>query len=101
MKAILAIYDITQNSLRTRIIKILKQEGFKRIQKSVFINEYSCNNALEIIASKIDQCLNSFAKDSISESVIIFPINPESLMQSITLGMPAQESNKPSKVYVF
>jgi CRISPR-associated endonuclease Cas2 len=101
MKAILAIYDITQNNLRTRIIKILKQEGFKRIQKSVFINEYSCNNALEIIAIKIDKCLNSFANDTLNESVVFFPINPESLMQSITLGMPAQESKKPSKVYLF
>lgn len=33
----LLFYDITENSIRTRVAKLLEKEGFERLQFSVFI----------------------------------------------------------------
>lgn len=46
-----AIYDITDNSTRSSVIHILKNQGFTRIQKSVFCGSLSGQNKKDIIES--------------------------------------------------
>lgn len=44
-----AVYDITENSIRTSIIQVLKNAGFIRIQKSVFCGRLSSQQKKDII----------------------------------------------------
>ena len=46
-----AVYDITDNSTRNSVIHILKNQGFVRIQKSVFCGSLSGQNKKDIIES--------------------------------------------------
>lgn len=46
-----AIYDITGNSTRSSIIYILKNQGFVRIQKSVFCGSLSGQSKKDLIES--------------------------------------------------
>jgi len=46
-----AVYDITENSIRTSVIHILKNQGFSRIQKSVFCGSLSGQNKKDLIES--------------------------------------------------
>ncbi len=46
-----AIYDITDNSTRSSVIHILKNQGFIRIQKSVFCGSLSGQNKKDLIES--------------------------------------------------
>lgn len=46
-----AIYDITDNSTRSSVIHILKNQGFTRIQKSVFCGSLSGQNKKDTIES--------------------------------------------------
>lgn len=46
-----AIYDITDNFTRSSIIHILKNQGFTRIQKSVFCGSLSGQNKKDVIES--------------------------------------------------
>ena len=44
-----AVYDITENSTRTSVIHILKNQGFIRIQKSVFCGSLSGQSKKDLI----------------------------------------------------
>ena len=44
-----AVYDITENSTRSSVIHILKNQGFSRIQKSVFCGSLSGQNKKDLI----------------------------------------------------
>ena len=44
-----AVYDITDNSTRSSVIHILKNQGFSRIQKSVFCGSLSGQNKKDLI----------------------------------------------------
>jgi len=46
-----AVYDITDNSTRSSVIHILKNQGFSRIQKSVFCGSLSGQNKKDLIES--------------------------------------------------
>ena len=46
-----AVYDITENSTRSSVIHILKNQGFIRIQKSVFCGSLSGQNKKDLIES--------------------------------------------------
>ncbi|MCE2507286.1 MAG: CRISPR-associated endonuclease Cas2 [Nitrosopumilaceae archaeon] len=46
-----AVYDITNNSTRNSIIYILKNQGFVRIQKSVFCGSLSGQNKKDMTES--------------------------------------------------
>ncbi len=46
-----AVYDITENSIRTSVIHILKNQGFVRIQKSVFCGSLSGQNKKDLTES--------------------------------------------------
>lgn len=37
----LILYDITENKLRTKVSRLLEQEGYERLQYSVFIAPYN------------------------------------------------------------
>ncbi len=40
-----AIYDVSSNAVRNRIVNVCKDFGLKRVQKSVFLGELSRNRA--------------------------------------------------------
>lgn len=46
-----AVYDISENSIRNSVIHILKNQGFSRIQKSVFCGGLSGQNKKDLIES--------------------------------------------------
>ena len=46
-----AVYDITDDSTRSSVIYILKNQGFTRIQKSVFCGSLSGQNKKDLIES--------------------------------------------------
>ncbi len=46
-----AVYDITENSTRSSVTHILKNQGFIRIQKSVFCGSLSGQNKKDLIES--------------------------------------------------
>ncbi|MBI3412903.1 MAG: CRISPR-associated endonuclease Cas2 [Candidatus Aenigmarchaeota archaeon] len=50
------IYDITNNSLRSKVSKKCKNYGLKRVQKSAFLGETS-KNKIEMLALEIEEVL--------------------------------------------
>lgn len=46
-----AVYDISDDSTRSSVIHILKNQGFSRIQKSVFCGSLSGQNKKDLIES--------------------------------------------------
>lgn len=66
---VFVIYDITENKIRDRVIKILRNFGFLRVQKSVFLGDVSFEN-INFIEKNINAVIN-FSFDSI----YIFPVS--------------------------
>jgi CRISPR-associated protein Cas2 len=77
---VLVAYDISKNSTRNNLIKLLRGSGFYRIQKSVFIGEVSWKTS-RIIINKIGLFIDP-KKDIIS----CFHLNQDNFEESITLG---------------
>lgn len=44
-----AIYDVTDNSIRSQIIRILKDAGFVRVQKSAFCGTLSAQEKKDLL----------------------------------------------------
>lgn len=61
-------YDISDNTERTRFIKVLQHYGLKRLQKSVFIGYLEIKDRLDL-AEEFEKYLSS-PKDSI----VLFPL---------------------------
>ena len=62
------MYDITENKVRNRFIKFLRNLGCLRVQKSVFLGTIS-EYTLETIESEVSNIVNLT-----SDSIYIFPI---------------------------
>ncbi|MGL5202981.1 MAG: CRISPR-associated endonuclease Cas2 [Cetobacterium sp.] len=71
------MYDITDNNVRNRFIKLLRNLGCLRVQKSVFLGDIS-EPVLETIESKVLNIINTT-----SDSVYIFPICQREYRNSI------------------
>lgn len=74
----IVVYDISDNSLRSNLIKRLQYFGLKRIQKSVFIGYLEIKERLDL-AEDLETFLS---KDT--DSIIILPLC-ESCKSSILL----------------
>lgn len=74
-----AIYDIQSNKVRSKIVKLCKQTGLYRVQKSVFLGDIE-NNRLDELA------LASKKEIEEEDSVYIFPMCQEDFKKVILLG---------------
>lgn len=75
-----AIYDITENKTRNKIIKICKEAGLYRVQKSVFLGDIE-KNRLDELSLQSEKLINKN-----TDSVYIFPMCEQDFKKVILLG---------------
>ena len=84
---LIVTYDISNNKTRTKFSKFLQKHG-RRLQYSVFEIKNS-ERLLNIILLEIEK---KFApKFEITDSILIFPINPNCASKIYRYGFPVQE----------
>lgn len=81
-----AIYDISNNKTRNKIIKICKEAGLYRVQKSVFLGDIETNR-LDELSLQSEKIIN---KDT--DSVYIFPICEQDFKKVILQGQAFDKS---------
>lgn len=77
----LVIYDISSNSIRTKVAKLLIREGFERLQLSVYLGIDNPNDLPQIWAQ-----LQMLLKKEIEAKFYIFPIPKSSLSNIKSIG---------------
>ena len=75
-----AIYDISKNKTRTKIVKLCKNVGLYRVQKSVFLGKLEPNNIDELKGQSGDLI------DEKTDSVYIFPMCDADFKKAVLLG---------------
>ena len=73
-------YDISSNKKRKNIFNFLRDKGFYRIQKSVFLGEFSIENFQFFIEK-----LNTFISKE-NDSIFCIPFNKEEYKKITNLG---------------
>jgi len=86
------IYDISNNKVRNKIVKLSKEYGLYRVQKSVFLGEIN-NNNLDEFQLKCAELI-----DEETDSVYIFPLCKKDFQNVITLGQAFDENLVTDKV---
>jgi len=81
---ILLIYDISDNSVRTRISDICKDHGLSRLQKSAFLGEVE-PETVEHISADIDDVMDNDLKEG-SDSAIILPLCNTCIKKRLSIG---------------
>lgn len=79
------MYDITEDKLRRDVIKICKDTGLYRVQKSVFLGDIE-DNELDELKMKMKDTV-----DLIKDSVYVFPMTKVSFKKA---GLIGQAFNK-------
>ena len=74
------MYDISSNKIRRNAIKICKNTGLYRVQKSVFLGEIE-ENDFDELKLKMEDII-----DLDNDSVYIFPMNKKGLNQAGLIG---------------
>jgi len=83
-------YDMSDNKLRTKFSKLLCKYG-RRLQYSVFEIKNS-QRILNLILLEIEK---KFApKFTMSDSILIFPINPNCVNKIYRYGFPVEEEKE-------
>jgi len=80
------MYDIEDNKIRRQVAKYLKQKGFVRIQKSVYLAWLPSKIHLEV--SNDLKEINSFYENA--DSIIIIPAMTEILEKTLLIGKEVQ-----------
>ena len=75
-----AIYDIRSNKIRRKIVKLCKQAGLYRVQKSVFLGTIEPNRFDELAVS------SEMLIEPQHDSVYLFPMCQKDFKSAITLG---------------
>jgi len=89
-----AVYDISKNGNRSAVIRILKDRGFKRVQKSVFLGDVS-RNVAEMVALDAKNHLELEA-----DALFLFPACASCFKSRIIHGRLDEERVK-KKDFVF
>ncbi len=79
------IYDISDNKIRNRIVKMAHENGLYRVQKSVFLG----NIQKELLNDLVKQSKKII--DNKTDSVYIFPMCDKDFKKSILLGQVFDE----------
>ena len=74
------IYDISENKIRTKVIKATEQAGLYRVQKSVFLGTLN-RTLLDELVMKVKDLI-----DPDTDSVYIFPMCEPDFKKVITAG---------------
>lgn len=74
------VYDIVSNKLRNKAIKICKNAGLYRVQKSVFLGSIN-ENEFDELKIKIEDIV-----DVKQDSVYVFPMSSEELKKTGLIG---------------
>lgn len=74
------IYDIEKDKSRNKVVKLCKQAGLYRVQKSVFLGTLEDNDK-DTLVLQIEEWINAD-----KDSVYIFPMNKMELKQTVLLG---------------
>lgn len=74
------IYDISSDKIRRKTIKICKNTGLYRVQKSVFLGEIE-ENDFDELKLKMEDTI-----DLESDSVYVFPMSKKGLNQAGIIG---------------
>jgi CRISPR-associated protein Cas2 len=80
-----AIYDISSNKVRNRVIKFCKNIGLYRVQKSVFLGNINTNEIDELKVQSED-IINPE-----TDSVYIFPMCESDFKKAVLLGQAFDE----------
>ncbi|MBP2133623.1 CRISPR-associated protein Cas2 [Methanomicrobium sp. W14] len=78
MTLVWVIYDIVKNKTRSKVVKICKDAGLYRVQKSVFLGDINSNSRDSVIL-EIESII-----DPEADSVYIFPMD-KATFEGITL----------------
>lgn len=81
-----AIYDISKNKIRTKIVKFCKNIGLYRVQKSVFLGDIESNDVDELKIQSEDII------DPETDSVYIFPMCEADFKKAVLLGRAFDEA---------
>ncbi len=91
----LVVYDISDDSLRRKVIKILERFGLERIQYSVFFGE--------IFSEDYSYFLKKLRKLELApaDSVLVFPVSEFSLRGVVCFGERSEEFRRLIPKYFF
>ena len=74
------LYDIEEDSVRSKVAKYCKQAGLYRVQFSVFVGTLETNQK-DTLQLQIEELI-----DEETDSVYIFPMSKNELQQTVLLG---------------
>ena len=80
MTMVWVVYDITDNSIRTKVARICLDKGLYRVQKSVFLGTLNANER-DSLAIECEEII-----DLDVDSVYVFPMDDESFKKVKLLG---------------
>lgn len=83
----LILYDITSNTLRNKVSKLLIQEGYERIQFSVFVGP------LNPYKNKVWNTLKTYTKNSKTDNIICIKLNETNFLNMKILGKFTKDVN--------
>lgn len=75
------VYDISEDKVRTKVAKILKNYGLYRVQKSAFLGDLNRNQIDEVVL----QCKELANEDK--DSVYIFPMCEDDFKKVKMIGI--------------
>jgi len=96
----IVIYDVTDNDLRNKLIKLLTDYGLERIQYSAFLGELK-QHSLNSLTTEIKRIMNKSG-----EYVLILPVCDRCFTSKKTVGKPKkyahiEEAGLKPRVQVF
>ncbi len=80
MTMVWVVYDIADNSTRTKVARICLDKGLYRVQKSVFLGTLNANER-DSLAIECEEII-----DPAVDSVYVFPMDDESFRKVKLLG---------------
>jgi len=80
MTMVWVVYDITENSIRSKVARICLDKGLYRVQKSVFLGTLNANER-DSLAIECEEII-----DPDVDSVYVFPMDDDSFRKVKLLG---------------
>jgi len=95
------IYDITKDSLRTRVADKLKDYGLNRIQYSAFVGDLRARSLRSLVID-LKRLIGKAGREKEERRLVhIFPVPFSSLESVIVIGEPKEEKKEEKRAKVF